>query len=137
MVLLLLLQVELAIAEPAPVGVGSVKKEIVIEVIQTEPTQEQIMDEIRRVFPDAPIMMRVAFCEGTRGGKLDPEVVNPTNGSNDTGVFQISEKYHHRAWNGMGFTDMTDYVQNIAYARVLYDQSGLQPWSASRHCWST
>ena len=23
----------------------------------------------------------------------------------------------------------------IAYARILYDENGLAPWSASQHCW--
>jgi hypothetical protein len=97
-------------------------------------TQERIIEEIHNVFPDAPIMERVAKCEGIKNGKLDPDVVNPTNDSYDTGIFQISMLYHGDRIKAMGL-DMTDVIDNLHFARILYDESGLQPWEASRHCW--
>jgi hypothetical protein len=81
-------------------------------------------------------MEKVAKCEGVRNGLLDPEAFNPTNGSGDKGIFQISTLYHYDTYTSLGFTDMYDVEQNVAYARLLYDSQGLQPWSASRLCWS-
>lgn len=110
-------------------------QEVQIEV-KIDWTEERIVEEIHKVFPDAPIMERVAKCEGTKNGRLHPEAYNPTNGSGDTGIFQISEKYHGKEYRRLGFTDMEDIKQNLAYARILYDRNGLNDWLASQHCWS-
>lgn len=94
-------------------------------VVKVNWTADRIEKEIDKVFPDAPIMKTVAWCES----RLNPKAFNPTNGSNDRGIFQISEKYH-----GVG-DEMFDVEKNLAYARKLYDQNGLSDWSASKHCW--
>ena len=122
--------------EPAlPEPVETPAKEVQIKV-EVNWTQERIVEEIHNVFPDAPIMVEVAKCEGVRHGKLDPTAYNPTNGSGDTGIFQISEYWNGDWYRSLGFTDMEDIKQNLAFARVMYDTYGLQPWEASRHCWS-
>ena len=121
--------------EPVVEQVEEVKPEPKVVRIVAVPTQEDIINEIHRVFPDAPVMLSVAYCEGVVNGELSVDVVNPTNQSYDTGVFQISRKYHHKHYTKLGL-DMTDYRDNIKFARILYDESGLQPWSASQHCWS-
>ncbi len=94
-------------------------------------TPERIAQEIDKVFPDAPIMHDVMRCES--GGDL--EAYNPTNNSHDNGLFQISDLYHGPRVRSLGL-DVGDPADNIAFARILYDESGLQPWSASKHCWS-
>src|SRR3990167_94363 len=114
-------------AEPA--------KEVLIEV-KIDWTQERIIKEINTTFWDAPIMVRVAQCEGVVNGKLDPNAFNPTNGSDDEGGFQISKKWNGKWYRSLGFTDMTDVRQNIAFARIMYDTNGLQPWEASKPCWN-
>ncbi len=94
-------------------------------------TPERIAQEIDKVFPDAPIMHDVMRCES--GGYI--EAYNPTNNSHDNGLFQISDLYHGPRVRSIGL-DVGDPADNIAFARILYDESGLQPWSASKHCWS-
>lgn len=94
-------------------------------------TPERIAQEIDKVFPDAPIMHDVMRCES--GG--DVEAYNPTNNSHDNGLFQISDLYHGPRVRALGL-DVGNPADNIAFARILYDESGLQPWSASKHCWS-
>lgn len=117
----------------------------VIEEIQSEETEprvvlievrinwtpDRIAQEIDKVFPDAPIMHKVMACESN--GNI--EAYNPTNGSHDNGLFQISDLYHGKRVRSLGL-DVGNPADNIAYARILYDESGLQPWSASKHCWS-
>lgn len=129
-----LLQPQVEIVYAAPL-VEEPKEEVRLEVI-IDWTEERIIEEIETVFYDAPIMVKVARCEGRVKGKLDPNAYNPTNGSHDNGIFQISDKFHRERYLALGFTDMTDVKQNLAYARILYDESGLQPWFSSRHCWS-
>ena len=106
-------------------------KEVRIEVIYNW-TEERIIEEIHAVFPDAPIMEKVARCEST----FKSTAMNPTNESYDKGIFQISEKFHGETYRAMGYTDMHDIKQNLAYARYLYDRNGLSDWSASKHCWN-
>jgi hypothetical protein len=124
------------IQEPQEITKEQKHQAIVLLEVKVDWTQERIIDEIQEVFPNEPLMVKVALCEGVKNGKLDPEVVNPTNGSNDTGIFQISKKYHAEAFKALGYDDMTDPAQNIAYAHHLYETQGLKPWSASKNCWS-
>lgn len=112
------------VVEPEP-------KEVLIEVVYNW-TPERIAQEIDKVFhDDAPIMHEVMRCES--GGKID--AYNPTNNSHDNGLFQISDLYHGSEVRQRGL-DVGNPVDNIAFAKILFDRSGLQPWSASKHCWS-
>lgn len=87
-------------------------------------TEERIIQEIHNVFPDAPIMERVAWCES----RLKADAIGPTE---DYGIFQLHDPSHD-----LSDVDVFDPAENIAFARKLYDESGLQPWSASKPCWS-
>ena len=116
--------------EPVEEPTAPEPRTVLIEV-KIDWTTERIAQEIDKVFPDAPIMHRVMACES--GG--NNEAYNPTNGSHDNGLFQISDLYHGPRVRALGL-DVGDPADNIAFARILYDESGLQPWSASKHCWS-
>ena len=102
-----------------------VDSEVEIEA-EIEWTPERVEEEIRKVFPDAPIMLAVARCESS----LIPDAEGPTN---DGGVFQIHRPSHAKRIEGI---DLYNPAQNIRFARELYEESGLAPWRASRHCWS-
>lgn len=105
-------------------------KEVLLE-INIDWTEERIKKEIRDVFPDAPIMLEVARCES----QYKKDAYNPTNNSDDIGVFQISTKHHGGQVKALGL-DMRNPHDNILYAKKLYDSNGLQPWSASKGCWN-
>ena len=57
--------------------------------------------------------------------------VNPL----DVGVMQINEYYHADTASAMGL-ELTDFEDNLTYARYLYERDGTQPWSASSACWN-
>lgn len=96
-------------------------------------TEEQIKQLIRETFPEESARaVRVAECES----QLDPDAINPTNGSFDGGIFQISLKYHGDELAERGL-DRFDIEGNVAFARILYNRNGWQDWSASKHCWYT
>jgi len=86
-----------------------------------------VKQEILKVFPDAPIMVEVARCESNLDPKADRKGI-------DGGLFQINQ-IHSRELEKFGL-DRYDLHDNLAYARMLYDQSGLGPWYMSKHCWS-
>ena len=100
-------------------------------IIELTYTKERVKELIVESFPDAPVMLKVAACES---GFLQ-HAYNPTNNSHDGGVFQISQKYHGERMKTLGL-DPYDVKDNISYARILYNESGLAPWRASRFCWS-
>lgn len=84
----------------------------------------EIQQMVRQAFPDAPIMEKVALNESN----FNPTAKNPN--SSAKGVFQIL----NRTWSGYGCTgNVYDAADNIRCARVIYDESGLRPWEASRY----
>lgn len=107
-----------------------VEREVRIKVVYNW-THDRIKQEIEAVFPDAPIMYHVMMCES--GGKID--AYNPTNNSHDNGLFQISDLHHGERVRALGL-DVGNPKDNITFARILYDESGLQPWIWSKPCWS-
>jgi len=117
--------------EPEEMATTTAPEPKVVQIkVVTNWTEERIAQEIDKVFPDAPIMHDVMRCES--GG--DIEAYNPTNNSHDNGLFQISDLYHGKRVRALGL-DVGDPADNIRFARILYDEQGLQPWSASKHCW--
>jgi Transglycosylase SLT domain len=100
----------------------------VAEVIATTSPTQSVVEEILKVFPDAPIMVEVARCESG----LDP-LADRANLNVDVGLFQINQVHNERlAQLGL---DRRDIHDNLQYARMLYDESGLGPWYMSEHCW--
>lgn len=86
-------------------------------------------------FKDAPIMAKVAYCESTHTQFSAPGVVHRGVANNkDVGIFQINEKYHLKRSKDLGI-DIYSIEGNMEYARILYEEQGLQPWSASKPCW--
>ena len=92
-------------------------------------SSQEVIVEILKVFPDAPIMVEVARCESG----LDP-LADRGNLNVDVGLFQINQ-VHLKRLASLGL-DRRDIHDNLRYARMLYDESGLGPWYMSKHCWS-
>lgn len=76
---------------------------------------------VETVFHDSPRMVAIIECEskfthyhgsGVLRGRIDPR---------DTGVAQINTYYHPGV-------DVENIWTNLAYARRLYAQEGVQPW---------
>ncbi len=90
---------------------------------------------VRDYFADIPALANVARCESQyrhtlANGSVLRGVVDPR----DTGVMQINTYYHGDAAKKLGL-DLTNFVDNMTYARHLYESQGLKPWSASKACW--
>jgi len=112
---------------PEPSG-----EKIVLIESKVDWTPQRIEQEINKVFPDAPIMVAVANCEGVRKGVLVSDAYNSKTG--DSGVLQVNEYFHKKRYEKMGL-DMMKVRDNLAYGRILYDERGLTPWSSSKSCW--
>jgi len=83
---------------------------------------------IRQAFPEDPhTAVAVANCESG----LNPKAYNPknTNGSTDGGLWQINST-HDRRLDQLGL-DKFNPEDATEFARILYEESGWQPWV----CW--
>ena len=90
---------------------------------------------LKSTFPEAPYMIYIANCESTglvhrTNGKLLPNA----SGGSDRGVLQIHMDTHGTEIRkrGLNIEKNQDY---FAFARILFDQSGINPWNSSKHCW--
>lgn len=118
-------------------GVGQINtatttQPIVAEVIATTSIQtyeEYVIEEILKVFPNAPIMVEVARCESGLNHLADRNNLNV-----DVGLFQINQV--HKARLAQLGLDRRNLQDNLTYASMLYKESGLRPWYMSKHCWS-
>lgn len=83
----------------------------------------------------------VCSCESGNGAYGEPQqfhedgsvvrgIINPL----DIGQCQINLKYWGEEAEELGY-DIFTSQGNIKMANYIYDNSGLQPWSASKQCW--
>ena len=101
----------------------------VTDVTTAGSTPSVIERKILEAFPDAPIMVEVARCES----QLDP-LADRGSLNVDVGLFQINQ-VHLTTLNKLGL-DRRNIDDNITYARILYDATGLDAWYMSRDCWA-
>ena len=99
-------------------------------------TMKDVEVAVRGYFADIPALADVARCESQfrhtlANGSVLRGVVDPR----DTGVMQINTYYHGETAKKLGL-DLTNFVDNMAYARYLYEKQGLQPCSESNPCWA-
>lgn len=98
-------------------------------------TNAGMEEYVRAYFADIPIMAEVARCESTftQYGKSGKALHAGTN-NGMIGLFQIHARIHRAEALSMGL-DINTAAGNVAYARHLYEQEGLDPWYSSKACW--
>lgn len=118
-------------------GISNTLAEKIPEVHRSwySPEYSDLAQQIRAVFADAPLMVRVAKCESGLVHRQNGELIRNRKGSSARGVFQVLMRVHQPQMYKMGLNpERTDHY--LAYVRYLYDQYGLKPWQASEHCWN-
>ncbi len=101
----------------------------------TIPTNAGIEAKVRAYFSDIPVMAEVSRCESQfRQYDKNGETVRGRVNAKDVGVMQINERYHLKRAQKLGY-DLYTVEGNLAYGRLLYEEQGTQPWSASSPCW--
>lgn len=96
-------------------------------------TDEEI---VREYFKDAPVMIRIAFCESTfRQNDKDGNVLRGVQNSKDVGIMQINEYFHADKAKQMNL-DIHVIEGNMEFARYLFEREGTRPWNASKKCWN-
>lgn len=101
----------------------------------TIPTNAGIEAKVRAYFSDIPVMAEVSRCESHfRQYDKSGETIRGRVNAKDVGVMQINERYHLKRAQKLGY-DLYTVEGNLAYGRLLYEEQGTQPWSASSPCW--
>ena len=88
--------------------------------------QSKAIEIIRRTWrKDWKVGVAIAKCESG----LRAEATNDNkNSTRDFGYFQV---------NSVHKIDASDPVANAAFAKILYDEQGLNPWNSSKKCWGS
>ena len=99
--------------------------------------QNFVDKEVKAYFSDIPELAAVAYCESRyRHVGPDGNIFRGVVNNKDVGVMQINEYYHLEDSKELGF-DIYTLEGNMAYARHIYETSGLQPWVSSKPCWGS
>ncbi len=99
-------------------------------------TTASVKKIVSEYFADVPVMANVAFCESSyKQFNEDGTVMRGWMTPEDVGVMQINEGYHGERAKKAGI-DLHTIEGNMKFARLLYNESGTKPWSASKSCWS-
>lgn len=117
----------------APIST-STPKVVSVAKVETE-LKKTTEDIVREEFSDIPIMVEIAKCESqftqfNKDGSVHRGRINPA----DVGAFQVNESYHLRESQKLNL-DIHTVDGNLKYARHLYENEGVGPWSASAPCW--
>ncbi len=100
-------------------------------------TGSHINDEqiVRSYFKDVSIMVQIARCESNfRHTLADGSVLKGRVDNDDTGIMQINQRYHLENAERLNL-DLYNIYENMAYARILYNDQGTKPWNSSAPCW--
>lgn len=104
------------------------------EVLESK--QVPTRQKVKEYFEDTPALYSVARCESHwQQYEKDGSVMRGNIDPADVGVMQINERYHLQRSRKLGY-DIHTLKGNMDYAKQLYEEKGLQPWSASKHCWA-
>jgi len=122
------------------VAYGSIETKPDTQIAMVADAPQKLGDDevealVRSYFEDIPVMVSIARCESTFTHTLaDGSVLKGRVDNADTGVMQINLRYHEERAKSLGY-DVHDLEGNLAYARLLYEEKGTQPWNASAPCW--
>jgi hypothetical protein len=86
--------------------------------------------------PLPAVLVRIAECEsGNRQYTDAGDVVRGKVNKSDLGRYQINEQIHGDRMRRLGL-NIYDAEDNQAYAIMLFEERGTEPWTASRKCWN-
>lgn len=109
------------------------------EATETKPKKldpnEDIESRVRLYFRDTPIMAEIVKCESQfRQFSANGNVIRGKVNSQDVGIAQVNEYYHLKRSKKFGY-DIYTVEGNMAYAKLLYEEEGTDPWISSAPCW--
>jgi hypothetical protein len=90
---------------------------------------------VRAYYKDTPELAEIAKCESMfRQYDAKGAILKGVVDKDDIGIMQINKYYNGSNAEKLGY-DIYTIEGNLAYAKVLYDKFGTDPWSSSEKCW--
>ncbi len=127
----------------APAGVTSVESSTSTDAKSATTTTLALQDfktleeYVRAYFKDTPELAEIAKCESNfRQYDANGAILKGTINKGDIGIMQINKYYNGDNAEKLGY-DIYTIEGNLAYAKVLYDKFGTDPWSSSQKCWES
>lgn len=109
----------------SPLGSPIVEPEVIQE---TGTARDEAIAIIKKVWRhDWKLGVALASCES--GLRVTAINDSNTNGSTDTGLFQVNSIH------GISREDLLNGYANAGYAYALYKEQGTNPWYSSEKCW--
>ena len=95
----------------------------------------EVESQVRLYFADTPIMAEIVKCESRfRQFNSDGSAFRGIVNNQDVGIAQVNEFYHAKRAKKLGY-DIYSVEGNMAYAKLLYEEEGTDPWISSAPCW--
>ncbi len=92
---------------------------------------------VRAYFKNTPELAEIAKCESNFRQYDDKgAILKGTVDKDDIGIMQINKYYNGDNAEKLGY-DIYTIKGNLAYAKVLYDKFGTDPWQSSQKCWES
>jgi hypothetical protein len=107
--------------------IEEIKEEVIIKTLDTE------IDRLSIKYSVASSTVRaIARCESAMYGNA---INHNKNGTIDKGYLQINS-IHYGRMTELGLSSESEW-NLLEFGFMLMAEQGLQPWSASKHCWSS
>jgi hypothetical protein len=109
-----------------------------IVIVESPKTLDSEIDRLSQKYEISSSTVRaVSGCESSMYGSAINHNRLPDGSiwSSDFGPLQINDYYHEAVMTKMGL-DIHNEFDSLEYGIKLMSEQGLQPWSASKTCWS-
>lgn len=109
--------------------------------VTTPESQKTLDEEIKRLSKkygqDKKLVRKIIDCEGRLYDNGEWEVHQNYDKwmSKDFGPIQINDHWHKEKMDKLGM-NIYDWRDSLEYGVMLLKNQGLEPWNASRVCWS-
>jgi len=101
-----------------------------LELAEVQPIRQETIDP----WVGYEELKTICTCESGLIHEVNGKVVRGQINSEDIGICQINRFYHGKRATSLGL-DLMIKEDNIAFAKLLFNEQGSRPWNWSRSCW--
>lgn len=118
-------------------ALGGTKTVEVVFVPETRTLDSEIDRLSTKYVVDPKIIRAIITCESQMYGEAinRNRLPDGTIWSSDFGPLQINDYYHEQTMKNLGL-DIHNQYDSLEYGFMLFKSQGVEPWSASKGCWS-
>ena len=130
---------------PSKISIAQIETTFAVDSTSPEVDPEYVKGLALTYFADIPEMIAICECEShfmhfRSDGTLNVSRHRNARGRRDssaTGACQVLYKSNYDKWAPNPEMNITTVLGNFAAARMMYYESGTNPWNESRGCWGS